>query len=264
MSQTIPNRGELNIEAIDAQIRAWVKAGQPWEEIINLAKDTWPALPKDYVYASIKLIGRILRMEKPVPIQPFRDLSIIHRQRRRRIKEIEARLAANDASVSLEALYRGLLRDQEAACHKIMAVQRQMEEDRKQLVKDEVAAEREAKIFQQVFEQRMQQQSPAAERHSHEPSDSVTKPSLMKTVSLMIGFFLAWLFTGNGQGCCQFMAGIPQQTRAVCESRIINSCPGASHTLDVIPSILSKLGVPRTVPVSLPARRKPVDPENAC
>lgn len=55
MSQTIPNRGELNIEAIDAQIKTWVKAGHQWVDIINLAKDTWPALPKDYVLARAHL-----------------------------------------------------------------------------------------------------------------------------------------------------------------------------------------------------------------
>ncbi|HQR08062.1 MAG TPA: hypothetical protein PLN21_14635 [Gemmatales bacterium] len=261
MSQTISNRDELNIEAIDAQIRAWVKAGQQWGEIINLAKDTWPALPKDYVLASIKLIGRILRMEKPVPIQPFRDLSIIHRKRSRRIKKLEARLETNDASISLETLYRGLLRDQEAGCHKIMAVQRQMEEDRKQLVKDEVATERDAKIFQQVFEQRMQQQQSAAERDKEAQPTPAAKPTLMKTLSFLIGFVMAWFFASSCSG-----------SRQTSDRHLIGTLGEFCYCskdlrpgfIQLTPSILLKLFVPRTVPAFPPGRRKPADLGIAC
>lgn len=268
MSQTIPNRGELNIEAIDAQIRAWVKAGHQWVDIINLAKDTWPTLPKEYVLASIKLVGRILQMEKPIPIQPFRDLSIIHRKRRRLIKKLEVKLEANDASVSLYTLYRGLLRDQEAGCHKIMAVQRQMEEDRKQLAKDEVTAEREAKIFQQVFEQRMQQQPSTAERDAKEQSKPAAKPALMKTLSLVIGFILALFFTKSCSG-----------SRHVSERHFIGTTGEAcSASVDVssdcwllnpgsflpIPNTSSKLFSLHRVPKSLLDRQRPAAPGNAC
>lgn len=261
MSQTIPNRGELNIEAIDAQIRAWVKAGHQWVDIINLAKDTWPTLPKDYVLASIKLVGRILQMEKPIPIQPFRDLSIVHRKRRRLIKKLEVKLEANDASVSLHTLYRGLLRDQEAGCHKIMAVQRQMEEDKKQLTKDEVAAQREAKIFQQVFEQRMQQQPSTGERDLKEQSKPAAKPSILKTLSFLFAFVLAWFFASSCNGSHQ--TSEPNLIRTLGEFRYCSDDlpPGF---IQPTPNILSKLFVPRTVPESLPEKRKPADPGNAC
>lgn len=261
MSQTVPNRGELNIEAIDTQIRAWVKAGHQWVDIINLAKDTWPALPKEYVLASIKLVGRILQMEKPIPIQPFRDLSNIHRKRRRLIKKLEVKLEANDASVSLHTLYRGLLRDQEAGCHKIMAVQRQMEEDRKQLAKDEIAADREAKIFQQVFEQRMQQKPSTGQSDSKDQLKPSAKPTLMKTLPLIIGFILAWFFASSGGGCRQ--SSERNLTRTLGE---LGYSSNELHVGSILPtpSILSRLVGPRTVQESLPERRKPADPGNAC
>lgn len=211
--------------------------------------------------SSIKLIGRILQMEKPVPIQPFRDLSIIHRKRSKRIKRVEARLEANDASISLEALYRGLLRDQEAGCHKIMAVQRQLEEDRKQLAKDEVAADREAKIFQQVFEQRMQQKPSTGESDSKETLKPTAKPTLMKTLPLLIGFILAWFFASSGGGCRQSSERI--LTRTLGEFGYSSSELHVGSILPT-PSILSRLVEPRTVQESLPERRKPADPGNAC
>ncbi len=254
MSQTIPNRGELNIEAIDAQIKAWVKAGHQWVDIINLAKDTWPDLPKEYVLASIKLVGRILQMEKPIPIQPFLDLSTIHCKRSKLIKKLEVKLETNDASVSLHTLYRGLLRDQEAGCHKIMAVQRQMEEDRKQLAKDEVSDEREAKIFQQVFEQRMQQPPPTAECVQKVPPTPAGKPTLMKTVSFMLAFILAWFFAGSCKGSRQTsehnLIGTPGEFR-YCSNDL------RPNTIQLTPSILSKAFALRTVPESPPEERMP-------
>ncbi|MFT3878298.1 MAG: hypothetical protein QM703_01400 [Gemmatales bacterium] len=268
MSQSIPNRGELNIEAIDTQIRAWVKAGHQWVDIINLAKDTWPALPKDYVLASIKLVGRILQMEKPIPVQPFRDLSVIHRKRRRRIKKLEARLEANDASVSLETLYRGLLRDQEAGCHKIMAVQRQMEEDRKQIVKDEVAAEREAKIFKQVFEQRMQQQASTVQQNPQEQPKATAKPDMMKTLSLLIGFMLTIFLVRSGcsYGQTSDRQNVTARTELFCraDSPIDSAYGPAASWMRPTPNTLLRAFSPQTLPASPPESRKPADPGTVC
>ena len=144
MPDNIQQRTELDFNAIDDQIKAWIKDGHAPDDIVAQAKHTWPSLPEDYVRASLRLIRHMMTLETPLPLQPLRDISMVHRKRGKRIRKLEAQLDADDAPVSLQTLYRSLLRDHEAACHKILALQRQDDLDRQKEAKDAVKEQRQA------------------------------------------------------------------------------------------------------------------------
>ena len=195
MSQNITQRLDLDFDAIDSQLQTWIRAGRSVEEMIKQSANTWPTLPDNYILASIRLYDRMLQLEKPVPIQPFRDLSVIHRKRSKRIKKIEAKLEADDAPVSLEALYRGLLRDQEAGCHKILALQRQRDMDQQQF--DKAKAEREKLLVQEMLKQK--QQEAKESKGDEKPQQPIRQPfsnDHVKTVSLLLGFLLSLCLVG--------------------------------------------------------------------
>jgi hypothetical protein len=58
-------------------------------------------------------------------IDPLHDLYDIHCKREKHLEAMEKRLEEEDAPVSLHVLYRGVLKDYEAACYKMLAMQQQ-------------------------------------------------------------------------------------------------------------------------------------------
>jgi len=252
MSQNITQRLELDFDAIDNQLQTWIRAGRTVEEIVKQSAEVWPTLPADYSLASIRLYDRMLQLEKPVPIQPYRDLSVIHRKRSKRIKKIEVKLEVENAPISLEALYRGLLRDQEAGCHKILALQRQTDLDRQQFEKTK--AEREERLIQEALRQRPQQQETKESKSDQEPQQPPSQPfsnDHLKTLSLLLGFLLTLCLAG-----CKTQVPSPS-TRLHSGSWLLTS--GSS---EITPNTSSKASWLRTFPATPPGCQTDPDPES--
>ena len=203
MPDHIQQRIELDFTAIDSQIRTWLKEGHDPTDIIKQAKHSWPNLPEDYVRASIKLIRHMMILEKPLPLRPMSDLARIHRRRNRRITRIEADLEKPDAPVSLQTLYRGMLRDHEAACYKILAFQRQEDLDRLQQAKEAARVQRqEDQRYVQQLRQTLRQRSADHHEDEHEeedqpaPTNHQPRSAPFSAMSWLIGFILALFLTG--------------------------------------------------------------------
>lgn len=202
MSQQVQQRIDLDFNIIDDQLKAWLHEGHATSDIIAQAAHSWPSLPADYVRASIRLISHVITLSRPLPIQPMRDLSRVHRKRSKRLKQIEAQLATIDAPVSLQTLYRGMLRDHEASCYKIMALQRQTEQDdRKNTQQQQQEQRRQAKEQAQQLNQILKQRKQL--REEIEDNNEMDQPSpgtrSFTTTSWLIAVILAslLLFSSN-------------------------------------------------------------------
>jgi hypothetical protein len=110
---------------IDNQITAWLKEGHSVEDIVSQANHTWPDVPKAYILATIQ----VLQMEQKQTTTPEPDpanqfLALIHGKRMNHIECLEKQIAQDDCPMSVHTLYRGLLRDAEMHCFKLMAFSR--------------------------------------------------------------------------------------------------------------------------------------------
>jgi Uma2 family endonuclease len=108
----------------------WVKQRLTYPVIVEQAGAKWPGMAEAYVQASYRLVHRLCQLEQPPPIVLQRELYLVHRKRARQIHQVGAILKAGDAPVSMHTLYRGLLRDHEASCFKMLANDRQADQDR--------------------------------------------------------------------------------------------------------------------------------------
>src|SRR5437762_3023786 len=112
---------------------------------------------------------RLWMLEPPPPINLHRDLYLVHRKRGRRIRKLEAILEAGEAPVSLHTLYRGLLRDHEAFCYKMMAIRRQDEQDRQRQEKEKQKNTlAEARKYEQILRKSLKKRRDESEDEEEE------------------------------------------------------------------------------------------------
>lgn len=140
MTITLPD--DFNFSEFDAQIETWVNESLPLEELERRAKERWPFLHNAHIHQAMVLARRRQILRQPSPINLDRELRRVHVKRLKRMKQVETILDAGDAPVGMHTLYRGLLRDHEAMCFKIIANQRQDRLDRQQTAKLAMAMDR--------------------------------------------------------------------------------------------------------------------------
>ncbi len=130
---------QFNVHAFDEQIVDWVRAGLNKEQIIEKAKVQWPSVEQAYVQDTLAITLKLMAEEKPRhPISPFRDACNGHIKRKKFLHKLEVKIEAmEEVPVSLLSLYRGVLRDFDASCYKLLALQRTQELDRRQRVKEQ-------------------------------------------------------------------------------------------------------------------------------
>lgn len=180
---------EFDTAAYDAQIKAWLKEGFSEEDILAQAQHTWPSLPAGYTQATIRHLATRKKYD------PAQGLHKIHHKRATHLHMIEQRLKEKDAPISLHSLYRGLLRDHEAACHKMREVK-----DRKsqpsstkpnwsKIVKRETRAANALKQREEAILAQMEQQP-------KEEAPSKAKNRLSSSITGLIIFLLSLLLAG--------------------------------------------------------------------
>ena len=137
----------------DMQLYEWMLAGLTKEQIQEKSRKEWPTVPSDYVDSTYDLTASLMAEEKakskskptresskPTTVKeqlppassplstmlesegfdPAADLLQTHRRRGQMLNALDARIAQADAPITLLNLYRGLLRDHEASCYKLM------------------------------------------------------------------------------------------------------------------------------------------------
>ncbi len=185
---------EFDAVAYDTQIKAWLKDGFAEEDILAQAQHTWPSLPAGYTQATLRHLQCRATRKKHDPSQ---GLHKIHQKRARHLQMIEQRLKAEDAPISLHSLYRGLLRDHETACHKMLEAKGRKSQPSStkpnwsKIVKRETQAAKKWKQREEAILAQLEQQQPARE-------STVTKSrsSLASSIAGLIIFLLSLLLTG--------------------------------------------------------------------
>ncbi|HQR07885.1 MAG TPA: hypothetical protein PLN21_13740 [Gemmatales bacterium] len=185
---------EFDAVAYDAQIKAWLKEGFTEEDILAQAQHTWPSLPAGYSQATIRHLKSRTSRKKHEPAQ---GLLKIHHKRVRHLQMIEERLKATDAPISLHSLYRGLLRDHEAACHKMLEVKKRRFKDVpsnpnwSKIVKRKTQVASKLKQQEQAILTQLEQQQLAKEA-----SGTKTRNSMSSLIAGLIIFLLSLLLAG--------------------------------------------------------------------
>ncbi|MFT3880357.1 MAG: hypothetical protein QM703_11935 [Gemmatales bacterium] len=180
---------EFDAVAYDAQIKAWLKEGFTEEDILAQAQHTWPSLPDGYTQATIRHLATRKTHDAA------QCLHKINHKRARHLHMIEKRLKAEDAPISLHSLYRGLLRDHEAACHKMLGMKERQpkgtasEPDWSKIVKRETQAAKELKQREQTILAQLEQQH-------KEAAPSKARNSLASLIAGLTIFLLGLLLTG--------------------------------------------------------------------
>ena len=105
--------------AFEEQLTTWLQEGHTEEDILAQAQHTWPELLPGYALATLRLLQR-------KPADPLAVLHRIHARSSQTSTQGRASSTGGDAPVSLHNLYRGLLRDHEAGCYKLIESNRQM------------------------------------------------------------------------------------------------------------------------------------------
>lgn len=185
---------EFDAVAYDAQIKAWLKEGFTEEDILAQASHTWPSLPAGYTQATLRHLQTRNTRKKHDPAQ---GLLKIHHKRARHLQMIEQRLRAEDAPISLHSLYRGLLRDHEIACHKMLEIKDRQSKrtpakpNWSKIVKRETRAANALKQREQAVLAQMEQEQPA-----REATETKSRKSLSSTIGGLIIFLLSLLVAG--------------------------------------------------------------------
>ncbi len=176
--------------AFEEQLTTWLQEGHMEEDILTQAQHTWPELLPGYALATLHQLQRKAD-------DPQDDLHSIQRRRARHLRKVEQALLAEDAPVSLHNLYRGLLRDQEAGCYKLMDSARQTEVCAAQHHKKTQASE----LKKDIAEARqLRQQSKQLDKELANLLPASPKPpsknGTVTTLSWLIGFILSLFLTG--------------------------------------------------------------------
>ena len=176
--------------AFEEQLTTWLQKGHAEEDILTQAQHTWPELMPGYALATLhQLQGK--------PVEPLADLHRIQRRRARHLRKVEQALLAEDAPVSLHNLYRGLLRDQEAGCYKLLESNKQMETVAANHHKKVQASDLKKDIAEarQLRQQSKQLDKELANLLPTSPKVP-SKNGTVTTLSWLIGFILSLFLTG--------------------------------------------------------------------
>lgn len=176
--------------AFEEQLTTWLQEGHAEEDILAQAQHTWPELLPGYALATLHQL-------QDKPADPLADLHRIQRRRARHLRKIEKALLAEDAPVSLHNLYRGLLRDQEAGCYKLLENNKQMEAVAVKHQKKSQASELKKDIAEarQLRQQSKQLDKELANLLPASPK-APSKNSTVTTLSWLISFILSLFLTG--------------------------------------------------------------------
>lgn len=203
--ESLPAR--FDVVAYEAQIKNWIKEGHAEGDIFSQAAITWPELPAGYTQATLDHFQR--RLQKRRARTPEQALRHINRQRARHLRFIEKKLGMDDTPISMHSLYRGILRDQEAACHKLIQVagikQSQDEKQARKLEMQELTRQcQELKSRGNEIINELQQQYPQMEDHGRQ----LIKPrSTVASLGCLIGFIVS-LFLAGCSGSARTPASI--------------------------------------------------------
>lgn len=180
--------------AYDCQINAWLKEGFTEEDILAQAGHTWPSLPAGYTQATLRHLQSKATRTKH---DPALGLLKIQHKRARHLHMIEQRLKETDAPISLHSLYRGLLRDHEAACHKMLETKGRTQKPAStkpnwsKIVQRETQAASKLKQREDAILAQLEQQQPAKE-----PTVPKSKSSLASLIAGMNICLLSLLLAG--------------------------------------------------------------------
>lgn len=240
-----------NNPAIDAQLLAWLKEGFSSEDIVSQARHTWPQVPADYIQSTLQIIQKIQQPKDPSQGTPASHslafLHVVHDKRMKEVERLESRLDDEKGPLSVHTLYRGLLRDAEMQCFKIIAMERQLQLD---IEKRQVSQQREQRKEELALARRLsstlQTANPSPVMQSEEgdveemPASSMSSSmaNAVSRKSCLLGFLLAlyslepWLpgIPLSGIGWWKVLHALqndPQYNRGQCLVRQV-SRPGRS------------------------------------
>jgi hypothetical protein len=138
------NKIPLDALIYDQHMYDWLMAGLSKEQIIQKSRQDWPSVSKDYLETTYTITLNLIEDERATankaqakaPIQekapatamlpasddfdPSADLLVTHCRRSKLLEQLDERIAQDNAPVTLLNLYRGLLRDHEASCYKLI------------------------------------------------------------------------------------------------------------------------------------------------
>lgn len=102
--------------SIEAAVLGWLEEGHDRADILAQVKAEYPQISADELLVVEKLLGI-------GTTEPLVGLLQLQRQRQKLLDNLETKILAEQAPVSLLNLYRGVLRDQEASLWKLLAQQ---------------------------------------------------------------------------------------------------------------------------------------------
>jgi hypothetical protein len=155
--------------AIEQQLHTWLCEGYPSSDILAQAKCNWPAVSE----------AEILNALQSNPTTAISLLQTLQQKRLRELERLEARLDDDKCPLSVHTLYRGLLRDAEAHCLKLI-----------------------------TLDQSPKPKAPLQPLVTTPPKQTPNTPSSISTkhitkVACLFAFLLAWLIGGasTARGC---------------------------------------------------------------
>ncbi len=163
--------------AIEQQLHTWLCEGYPTSDILAQAKCNWPAVSE----------AEILNALQGTPTTAISLLQTLQQKRMRELERLEARLDDDKCPLSVHTLYRGLLRDAEAHCLKMINLDQSPK----------------PKMPLQPLATTTPKQSPTS------PASSGSKT--INKVACLIAFLLAWLIGGasTARGCSYAYSTMP-------------------------------------------------------
>jgi hypothetical protein len=100
------------------QLQEWLCEGHETSDIIAQARHTWPGVPEDTIRQALPSCAQAS------PIDALSLLDTISQKRLAEIDRLEQRLLDKECPMAVHTLYRGLLRDTEAQCYKLLTLAR--------------------------------------------------------------------------------------------------------------------------------------------
>lgn len=163
--------------AIEQQLHTWLCEGYPTSDILAQAKCNWPAVSEAEILSA-------LQGASPSAISLLQTLQ---EKRLRELERLEARLDDDKCPLSVHTLYRGLLRDAEAHCLKLITLDQSPK----------------PKAPLQPLAATPPKQEPSAP--SNPGNKTITK------VACLLAFLLAWLIGGasTARGCSYASSTMP-------------------------------------------------------
>lgn len=100
------------------QLQEWLCEGHDTADIIAQARHTWPGVPEDEIRQALPSCAEASATDARTL------LDTITQKRLAEIDRLEQRLQDKECPMAVHTLYRGLLRDTEAQCYKLLTLDR--------------------------------------------------------------------------------------------------------------------------------------------